>query len=307
MTERRDPGTSTQAAGTRSRTAACISVIIPMRDAQATIGTQLEALAAQHYERPWEVIVADNGSSDAGRGIVHSFDTRLNLKVVDAADCPGVGAVRNRGANSAHGDLLVFIDADDAVSSNWLAAMARAATTGDLVGGRLDPAVLSPPHTLAWRDPPQPQHDLATALGFLPYATGACLGIWRDTFDQLDGFDESLRFAGDDVELCWRAQLRGYQLVRTDDALVGYRYRTSLQGSLTQAYRYGRGDIELYARFRGHIGRPRPKHLLLAYLRLLSGITALVRGADERGAWLWKVSNRFGRLAGSWHARVFYP
>ncbi|MBF2059991.1 glycosyltransferase family 2 protein, partial [Fischerella thermalis] len=41
-----------------------VSVIIPCLNAAETIGVQLEALANQQWSQPWEVIIADNGSTD---------------------------------------------------------------------------------------------------------------------------------------------------------------------------------------------------------------------------------------------------
>ena len=63
-----------------------LSVIIPCLNAEATIATQLEALANQHWSKPWEVVVSDNGSTDNSLEIVKSYKDRLpNLRIVDAS------------------------------------------------------------------------------------------------------------------------------------------------------------------------------------------------------------------------------
>jgi glycosyltransferase involved in cell wall biosynthesis len=67
-----------------------ISVIVPARDAAATIGGQLAALAAQRYEGSWEVIVADNGSADATATVADRWIGRIpGLRVVTALLAPG--------------------------------------------------------------------------------------------------------------------------------------------------------------------------------------------------------------------------
>lgn len=148
---------------------------------------------------------------------------------------------------------------------------------------------------------------LATALGFLPYATGAVLGVWRVVLEELYGFDETLTYAGDDVDLCWRAQLASRDLEYAADAWVGYRYRVDLRATLFQAYRNGRGNVELFMRYRDQLTRPPLRHLVLAYGMLARGALDLARGRQRRGAWLGRLCNRASRLVGSARARVLYP
>lgn len=284
-----------------------VSVVMPVRDAAETLPAALEALTTQTYTGDWEVVVADNGSRDPGAAIAAGFVDRLPLRVVDAGARSGISAARNLGREEARGELLVFCDADDQVTPGWLAAMVDAATVAEVVGGRLETAALNDPLHRSWRGEPQPPHSLARALNHLPYATGASLAVWTEVFDQLDGFDESLPFGGDDIDFCWRAQQAGHRLGLAEAAVTSYRYRTSLRAACRQAYRYGIADTYLYTRFRSDLAPPRPKHLAAAYLRLLLAGTACLRSAGDRGAWLTRVANRAGRLVGSVRNRVVYP
>jgi len=58
------------------------SVVIPYYDAEGTIGAQLDALASQRPPPgPWEVVVSDNESSDALKGLARTYSERLeNLR-----------------------------------------------------------------------------------------------------------------------------------------------------------------------------------------------------------------------------------
>lgn len=284
-----------------------VSVIVPTRDAQGTLGPQLDSLARQSYRGDWELLIADNGSTDNSRSLAESYADRLPIRVIDASARTGVAAARNIGASKASGQLLLFCDADDILDREWLEEMVRSALEAAIVGGRLEPGHVNDPLVQAWRAPLQPPGGLASALGFLEYATGASIGVWVDVFEELEGFDETHPFGGDDVEFSWRAQLAGHDVAFAGGAITHYRYRSDLRGTLRQARLYGVADALLYRRFRQHVRRPRLRHLVKAYLRLVRRVTDVGRGPGPRGAWLRDVFNRVGRLQGSLRFRVFYP
>ncbi len=102
-----------------------ISVVVAVRDGLPWLDDQLAALAAQHCESDWEVVVADNGSADASADLVREWGDRCTaIRLVDASARRGPAAARNIGVESARGDLLAFCDADDVVQPGWLSAMA---------------------------------------------------------------------------------------------------------------------------------------------------------------------------------------
>src|SRR4030066_1864890 len=104
-----------------------LSVIIPAFNAAGTIAQQLESLATQRWSEPWEVIVANNRSTDNTVEIVNSFRGRIpNLCVIDAPERPGGAYAINIGGRSARGEPLAFCDADDIVCDGWVAAMGDA-------------------------------------------------------------------------------------------------------------------------------------------------------------------------------------
>jgi glycosyltransferase involved in cell wall biosynthesis len=110
-----------------------LSVVIPCFNAASTLGTQLEALARQRYNQDWEVIIADNGSTDGSLAVAESYKSRLpGLRVVDSSDRRGAAHARNIGALNSTGDHLLYCDADDEVAPGWMAAMAEALSRHEL-------------------------------------------------------------------------------------------------------------------------------------------------------------------------------
>jgi glycosyltransferase involved in cell wall biosynthesis len=86
-----------------------VSSIIPCFNAEKYLREAVESALAQTY-RPIEVIVVDDGSTDAGPEIARSFGDRVRL--VSQNHC-GASAARNHGMNIANGYLIQFLDADD--------------------------------------------------------------------------------------------------------------------------------------------------------------------------------------------------
>jgi Glycosyltransferases involved in cell wall biogenesis len=86
-----------------------VSVVIAAFDAEATVGAAISSALWQTY-RDFEVVVVDDGSSDATGEIASSFPEPVRVVVQENA---GVAAARNRGIVEAQGELIAFCDADD--------------------------------------------------------------------------------------------------------------------------------------------------------------------------------------------------
>ncbi len=280
-----------------------VSVIIPVRNGADTIAEQFDALTRQTYTGRWEIVVADNGSTDGTRQVVEAWAARLpDLQFVDASARPGSSYARNAGAAAAHGDFLAFCDCDDVVAPEWLASLADGAASFDAVTGVQDAKALNSPVVQTWRS--------ARAVGlpraaFLPYAPSCNLGVWAPVFAKTGGFNEEYP-QSHDVEWSWRAQLDSFTLGFAPDAVVHYRYRTSTRSVGRQAYLSGVDAARLYRDFRTKGLRPRPIRRTLRTWAWLVVRSPWLLSADRRPIWVRRGGEALGRAAGSLRFRVVF-
>lgn len=285
-----------------------VSVVIPSYNAAATLGAQLESLTAQTYGGQFEVVIADNGSSDATHDVVAAFADRLTLLIVDAADRRGAGHARNVGTAIAKGDLVAYCDADDVTDPGWLATLVRAIegpAGADLVGGGLEHDLLNQSET-EWRGR-DGSRSLPRPLGFLPFAISANCATRREVWESIRGWGENFEHGGDDVDFCWRAQLAGYRLEFVPGAIVHYRRRSSLRGLAHQVFDYAQADVRLYKDYR-HLGAPRrsARAVLRSFSYPVTRLPYLVMSRRRRGQWITVAVSTWGHVVGSWRNRVMY-
>jgi glycosyltransferase involved in cell wall biosynthesis len=198
-------------AGTAAAASPAVSVVVPARDAAATIGATLAALARQDAPFDHEVIVVDSGSHDA----------TATIAAADGATVlhnPGgePAGSRNLGASHGRGGVLAFTDADCAPEPGWLAAGLRALDAADLVQGAVHPAG------------PVGRYDRTVSVGAEHglYET-ANLFVTRAAFERVGGFQPVPGLPigtgqpfGEDAWFAWRARRAGARTAFAPDAIV---------------------------------------------------------------------------------------
>lgn len=103
-----------------------ISVIIPAYNCDKYINKCLDSLETQTINN-FEIIVINDGSTDNTLNVLSNYSKRNNnIKVIDTPN-NGIGAARNLGLKKSTGKYLIFVDADDYVSPNYLEKMLKKA------------------------------------------------------------------------------------------------------------------------------------------------------------------------------------
>jgi glycosyltransferase involved in cell wall biosynthesis len=192
-----------------------ISVVIPARNAAATIARTLAALADQDLDGDYEVIVVDNGSDDETAAIAERAPGPLTV-IRDGRQRPGAG--RNRGVAVASADTIAFTDADCVPDRSWLRSGLAALREADLVQG----AVVA--------DPATPRHPFDRTVeldGPTALFETANLFVTRAAFDRAGGFSDWAAAAidepfGEDAVFGWAARRSGARFAFEPSALVAH-------------------------------------------------------------------------------------
>ena len=206
------------------------SIIIPTKNEQEHLPVLLESIRAQSF-RDYEVIVADAGSDDRTREIAVAFGAQ-----VTGGGLPGPG--RNRGAEAASGDILIFFDADVKLPSAgfledcWHEMEYKKL---DLATCRVMP--LSVRHIDRALHEAYNAYALATEK-IRPHAPGFCIFIRRNAHLGIKGFDEDVVMA-EDHDYVQRAAEKGYRfgILRSHPIGVSVR-RLEKDGRLSIALKY---------------------------------------------------------------------
>jgi glycosyltransferase involved in cell wall biosynthesis len=162
-----------------------ISVILPTRDPDAgRLARSLEALRTQSLDPPaWELIIVDNGSANPVSQ-QPSWCGRTSIRVV-REERPGLTYARLRGVAESRGDIIVFVDDDNVLQSNYLRnakdAFESNAAIG-IVGGRSIPEYE--------QDPPQWLSEFMHAIACRDFGDRRLVSSWPDVTDSSRRYPE---------------------------------------------------------------------------------------------------------------------
>ena len=218
-----------------------ISVVVCTYNGARTIRDCLEGLRRLVYPE-YEVIVVDDGSTDATAAIARQYDCRLIQ-----TENRGLASARNTGLGAATGEIVAYIDDDAYPDPHWLTYLAARflSTSHAAVGGpNLAPPGDGPIAECIARAPGGPVHVLLSDRE-AEHLPGCNMAFRKARLEAIGGFDPQFRTAGDDVDVCWRLEERGFTLGFSAAAMVWHHRRNSVRTYWKQQIGYGRAEALL--------------------------------------------------------------
>ncbi|WP_353228109.1 glycosyltransferase [Novosphingobium sp.] len=183
-----------------------ISLVIPAYNEEECLPACLDAVMAHVADHVCEVIVVDNNSTDGTRAVIERYPAVTYV----FEPHKGITRARQCGYRAASGDILAYVDADTRPPAGWAQQIAHQFST------RPDLACLSGPYSFydltgiwnristGWFVAAKPLYKLT---GYL--MVGGNFAIRRDVLDKMGGFDASIEFYGEDVDIGKRARRHG--------------------------------------------------------------------------------------------------
>lgn len=198
-----------------------VGVVIPVRDGERYLAEALDSVLAQTHA-PHDVVVVDDGSSDRTVAVAERHAPRVRC-ISQAAG--GIGAARNRGVEEVRGELLAFLDGDDAWPLERLERQVAAFSDSprpDLVFGHIEQFVspeLSAAERAALVCSDRPQRAFLANTMLMPRA------VW----DRVGPFS-TVAVRSEFLDWLLRAREHGLREVMLDDIVLRRRLHAANHG-----------------------------------------------------------------------------
>jgi glycosyltransferase involved in cell wall biosynthesis len=218
-----------------------ISVVVCSYNGANTIEETLLALSKLNYP-DYEVIVVNDGSTDATSIIAPKYGVSLIQ-----SENKGLSSARNLGMEAATGEIIAYIDDDAYPDPDWLKFLAASFMRTDHAG--IGGPNIAPDGDGIVADsvahaPGGPVHVLLSDE-VAEHIPGCNMAYRLDRLREIGGFDPHFKIAGDDVDICWRLQDRGWTLGFSPAAMVWHHRRDSIRAYWKQQTEYARAEALL--------------------------------------------------------------
>lgn len=217
-----------------------LSFVIPAFNEEQLIGRTIGAIHQLVPPLSYEIIVVDNGSTDATGRVASDLGATLIVQKGGT-----IGSLRNRGAASARGGILVFLDADVVITPEWISRAPVVIETLSEDPLRVTGAMCSIPDDASWIE----RYWFAPMRAPTTHVGSGHMILTRSFFDELGGFDESIS-TGEDYDISQRAIARGAQLDRdTRLKAVHLGYPRTVRAFVQRESWHGVGDFRSLSAF----------------------------------------------------------
>ncbi len=227
-----------------------VSIVVPSHNKPEVLKSCIDSILGKTDYPRYEIVIVENNSTDA-RLFDYYRELEASSHPVRVVEWKGEGfnfsAIVNHGVKESTGELVLLLNNDtEVIDGDWLEILAGYAQRADV--GAVGPRLYFPDDTyqhaglaitgygvsrlfinMPEENAPSKYmtyHDMTRNVSAV---TGACLMTRRSVWDELDGFDEKLSVAFNDVDFCLRAAEHGYLVVFTADTSL-YHYESLTRG-----------------------------------------------------------------------------
>jgi glycosyltransferase involved in cell wall biosynthesis len=221
-----------------------VSVVIPAYNSATTIAKTIEACLAQDFPKDkYEIIIADDGSTDNTREIAEKYPVVLYLY----QDNKGPAAARNLGWRSSKGQIVFFTDSDCVPEKGWISKILEIYTSEGIGGVGGSYYILNSDSLLACCIHEEIIERHSRSPREVNYLGGFNVSYRRHVLEELAGFDESYSDAsGEDNDMAYKVIRNGYKLIFDKDIYVGHHHPDKLFGYLKNQAKHGFWRMKLY-------------------------------------------------------------
>ena len=231
-----------------------VSIVVVTWNGRQYLDACLRAAGAQQGVSA-EIIVVDNGSTDGSAEFVRT--TFPHVRVIALTENRGFAGGNNVGAHEARGEYVAFLNNDTVADVNWLRALRAGIDRTDgfaLTTSRIvymhDPSVIDSAGDgmlrcggAFKRHHGEAADRAGTTTEVFGVCGAACL-MPKAVFDELGGFDDQFFASHEDVDLSYRARLRGYRCRYVSDAIVRHHGSATLGTVSARAVFQGQRNLE---------------------------------------------------------------
>ncbi len=220
-----------------------VTVVIPCHNQGRFLGNALLSVYEQ-TRKSFEIVVVDDGSDDAETiAVIERLDL-LRTRVVRTAN-RGLPAARNTGIRAGRGEFVVPLDADDALAPTYLEEMLAALAPHPAAAYAHCYGEYFGDYAGYWITRPYNAYQLLLSNSVL-----GCVLLRRRAWEDVGGYDETMRNGNEDWDLWLRLLEVGWEQVQVPRPLFRYR-RHGVSMSLDTEARFERGREELARRHPG--------------------------------------------------------
>lgn len=241
-----------------------VSIIIPNKDETETLKKCLNAIAKSSYEN-YEVIIVENNSTEEATFSLYKKIESDKIRVVYYPDAFNYSKLNNFGASYANGTYYILMNNDiEVIETNWIEQMLSNCERREVgvVGARL----YYPDNTIQHaglvvgvggslrgiganlyqgmrRERSGYMHRAAIQMNYSA-VTAALLMVKKEVYDKVNGFEEELSVAFNDVDFCLRVREAGYLIVY-DPRVEAYHYESKSRGAEDSPEKVARFQSEI--------------------------------------------------------------